>query len=149
MKVLLLKDVKNLGKAQEVVNVAEGHARNLLIPQKLAVPATPAILADMKKRQDQQAAKEAKAKEEALALKERLGSKRIVVKAKAGSEGRLFGSVTNAEVAEALEKAYDVSVDKKKVHLEEPVKHTGAFTAQVRLYPGVAAEITFEVEGEE
>ena len=149
MKVLLLKDVKNLGSANEVAEVSEGYARNMLIPQKLAVPATPAILADVKKRHDAAEAREAKARAEAVALKEKLGTKRIVVKAKAGSEGKLYGAVTAAEVAEAIDKAFDVELDRKKVSLNESMKHLGIHTAHIRLHAGVSADISFEVVAEE
>ena len=149
MKVLLMKDVKGLGKAGEVVNASEGHARNMLFPQKLAVQATPAILADARRKQEQLEAREARDKAEALKLRDILGSREIVVKAKAGSEGKLFGAVTNHEVAEAISRVFETEIDKRKVQLKEPMKHLGEYTAQVKLHAGVSADVAFRVEAEE
>ena len=124
MKVILTQDVKGSGKKGELINAADGYARNFLLPKGLAVEA------------NNQAMDELKAKE--------LEGKTVQIKAKAGAGGKLFGAVTNKEVAEAIQKQYNVTVDKKKVTIGE-IKAFGRYTAEIKLYTGISAKMGVEV----
>ena len=145
MKVLLLKDVKGLGKAGEVVNAAEGYARNMLFPNKAAVLADATVLADVKKKTENAAAKEAKSKQAATDIKEQITKEKISIKAKVGNGGKLFGAITNTEITNAINAKYGTSIDKKKVSIPEPIKNLGMFSADVKLYTGVTANVQIEI----
>lgn len=145
MKVIYLQDVKGSGKKGEIKNVADGFARNMLLPKGLAVEATPENLNKLKGQQDSaqhkidmdvQAAKEAAAK---------LKGQKIIIKAKAGSNDRLFGSVTSGNVADALNEQLGIKVDKKKITLSIDIKNFGSYTASIKLYNGISETIDVEV----
>ncbi|MDD7517237.1 50S ribosomal protein L9 [Ruminococcus flavefaciens] len=145
MKVIFLQDVKGSGKKGELKNVADGYARNMLLPKGYAVEATPENMnklagaqasAQHKIDMDIQSAKEAAAK---------LKGKKVTIIAKAGSNGKLFGSVTAANVAEAISKDLGVKIDKKKITLSTDIKNFGSYTANVKLYNGIAETIDVEV----
>ena len=145
MKVILLEDVKGTGKKGQVVNASDGHARNFLFPRKLAIEATAANLASLEaqqKKAEHKVATEVKAAQE---LAEKLQAKPVVIKAKVGDKGRMFGSISNKEVAEAIQSQVGLPVDKKKIALTEPVKTVGKYTATAKLHPQVSAKIDFEV----
>jgi large subunit ribosomal protein L9 len=147
VKVLLLKDVKNIGKKGQVVEVKDGYARNFVLPSGAGVEATGGAL---KQSLDQKAAetrRKEKEHEEAEALAAKLSGVTVLLRHKAGEEGRLFGSVTNQEVAEGLN-AMGYKVDKKKVELETPIRHVGRFTVKLKLQPQVVAEVTVVVEAQ-
>jgi large subunit ribosomal protein L9 len=147
MKVILLADVKGQGNKGQVVEVSPGYARNFLFPRKLAVEATAAELEALKARQ---AAEQKRAAQELAAAKElaaQLEQKRVVVKAQAGEGGRLFGAITSKHIGEALA-ALGYKVDRRKIHLSEPIKHLGAQQVQVKLHPEVTATIIVHVEAE-
>ena len=127
MKVLLNQTVAKLGKAGEIVNVADGYAKNYLIPKKLAVAATKQVLAQWETQKKSQEIRQAKAEVEAQALAKELSKKTFTLSEKAGENGKLFGAVTTADVAEALKAQFDLDVDKKKIVLDEPIKSFGAF----------------------
>lgn len=148
MKVLLLKDVKGLGKAGEIKDVADGHGRNYLLPRGLAVLATPEALrkaAELKKAAEK---REEKAALEAHKLAERIESTELVLKAKVGEQHRLYGSITSADIAEALSQQVGQEIDKRKVLLDEPIKHTGTFEVAVHLGHGIEPKVKVVVEGE-
>lgn len=145
MKVIYLQDVKGSGKKGEVKNVADGYARNMLIPKGLAVEATPDNINRLKGQQasaqhkidvDVQNANEAAAK---------VKGKQVVIKAKAGSNDRLFGSVTSAHVAEALDSQFGIKIDKKKITLSTDIKNFGSFKATIKFYTGISETIDVEV----
>ncbi|MCR5016440.1 MAG: 50S ribosomal protein L9 [Ruminococcus sp.] len=145
MKVIYLQDVKGSGKKGDVKNVADGYARNMLIPKGLAVEATPE---NMNKLDGQKASAQHKidmdikaANEAAAAVK----GKQVVIKAKAGSNDRLFGSVTSAHVAEALDSQFDVKVDKKKITLSTDIKNFGSYKATIKFYTGISETVDVEV----
>lgn len=146
MKVVLLKDVKNIGKRDEIVNVSDGYARNFLFPQRLAAEATAGTLKEISKKRAAQDAREAEQLAEAQAKAALLKGKVIELAIKCGSQGRLYGSVTAAEVAEALEKQHGISTDRRKIDLGEPIKEVGDREISIRLYPGVSTTMTLRVK---
>ncbi|MCL2405457.1 MAG: 50S ribosomal protein L9 [Defluviitaleaceae bacterium] len=145
MKVILLEDVKGTGKKGQVVNASDGHARNFLFPRKLAVEATDAnlhALNTQQKKAEHKVAQEVKAAQE---IAEKLQAKPIKISVKVGEKGRMFGSISNKEVAEATQSQLGVVVDKKKIVLTEPVKSVGTYTATAKLHPQVSAKIDVEI----
>lgn len=145
MKVILLNDVPGTGKKGEIKEVSSGYARNYLIPKGLAQEATPGHLKEFKKQQEIRAKKEEKKRQDAQNLAEKVSGKTITVKAKAGEDGRLFGSVTAADLAAALS-AQGIKIDKKKIELEEHIKAVGNYTARLRLHPEVSVSVTVVVQ---
>lgn len=145
MKVVLLKDVKNIGKRDDIVTVSDGYARNFLFPQRLAAEATAGTLKEIGKKRAAQDAREAEQLAEAKARAEALKGKLVTLPVKCGSQGRLYGSVTSAEVAEALEKQHGVTVDKRKIELGEPIKEVGDREISIRLYSGVSTTMKLRV----
>lgn len=148
MEVILLKDIENLGTKFDVVTVKPGYGRNYLIPQGFAQVANASNKKHNEEIKKQQSAKIAKLIEDYKALAEKLKASKIVVGAKAGTTGKLFGSVTNIQVAEALKKQFDLTVDRKRVHIIGEVKEVGTYKANVNLYKEVATEIEFDVVAE-
>lgn len=145
MKVLMVQDVKKIGKKGEVLEVKEGYARNFLIPNGLAVEASGGALKREQEGRQAQEKKSAREKEEAEQLAARLSKARVTIRHKAGNEGHLFGSVTSAEIAEAL-KREGFEVDKKKIVLDDPIRLVGAHRAKLKLHHEVSAELTVEVQ---
>lgn len=144
MKVILLQDVKGHGKKGELCNVSDGYARNFLFPKKLAVEADNTALNELKNRE--QAAAHHK-QEEINAAKEtaaKLEGKTVTIKAKAGSNGRLFGSVTSKEIASEIAKSLGIEIDRKKMTVAD-IKNFGEYTAEIKLYTGITAKITVKV----
>lgn len=145
MKVILKEAVGGLGKAGEVVNVADGYARNYLVPKDLAVIATPGALKEWEQKRKVIEKREAQERSEAEALAARLNDKEITVEAKAGEEGKLYGSVTSKEVAAAVEEQLKVAVDRKKIEIGLTIKELGTYPVAIRLYPGVEATVKVNV----
>lgn len=145
MKVILLQDVKALGKKGDVVNVSDGYARNAIFPKKLGLEATPKNLNDLK-LQNQHADKVAQENyEAALVLAEELKDKKITVKMKAGEGGRTFGSVSTKEIAAAAKEQLGMELDKKKMQLPEPIRSFGMTEVAIRLHPKVTGTFTVHV----
>jgi large subunit ribosomal protein L9 len=144
MKVILKSDVKDLGRVGEVVNVKDGFARNYLVPQGLAVEASTKNVKSFEheKKKIQEMARKVKAG--AAGLAEQIAAARITIKAKAGEEDKLFGSVTSMDIAEAL-KASGIEIDKKKIHLDEPIKRLGDYTVTVKLHSEVSTQLNVQV----
>ena len=148
MKVTLLKDVKSLGKKGEIVEVSEGYGRNFIIPTKAGVLADAKNLNTLK-LQVQNAEKIAEEKlEEAEALKKKLEEVKLIFHMKAGKDGRAFGSISTKEVQEELKKQYDISVDKKKMELDVPMKNFGGYDIKVKLHKDVEATLHVSVQSE-
>lgn len=145
MKVVLLKDVKNVGKRDDILSVSDGYARNFLFPQKFAVEATPGALKEIERKRAAQDAREAEWLAEAKAKAETLRDKVIVLEVKCGEKGRLYGSVTAAEVAEALEKQHGIKVDKRKIDIGDPIREVGIRPISVWLYSGVTTPMKLDV----
>ena len=148
MKVILKKDIKELGKKDEMVNVSDGYAKNYLIPRGLVVEATAGNVNEMKNKQAAEAAKLQREKENAQALARDLAGKTVNVTVKAGANGKLFGALTTKDVADAFKKQYDIEIDKKKIVLEENIKATGEYSATVKVYAGISANVRLIVKAE-
>ncbi len=148
MKVLLLENVKGLGKAGEVKEVADGYARNYLIPRGMAVPATPENLSKAEYRKRVQEEKMKRLAEDMQALAEALSEMTLTFRVKVGEKDKLFGSVTTADIALALEKELGRPFDKHKIELEEPIKQLGIYNVPIRLMPGLVAQVRVVVERE-
>ena len=145
MKVILLEDVKALGKKGEIVNVSDGYARNAILPKKLGVEATPKNLNDLK-LQNQHADKVAAENlENAKELARVIAEKKVVVKIKAGEGGKIFGSVPTKEIAQAAKEQAGLELDKKKMQLNEAIKALGTYEIPVKLHPKVTAKLTVQV----
>ena len=145
MKVIFTQDVKGSGKKGEIKNVADGYARNCLISKGLAVEATPKNLSDLKGKQDSAQHKIDVEKAEAGKTAEVINGKKVVIKAKAGSAGKLFGAVTSSQIADAVAEQYGQKVDKKKINLKTEIKNFGEYEAEIKLYTGISAKVTVEV----
>lgn len=148
MKVILLKDVAGQGKRGDVINVAEGYARNYLFPRGLAGEASKGRLKEMADRRQATEVKERKIEQAARELAKRLNNLTVVIKTKTGEAGKLFGSVNNKDVADALADQHKIELDKKKLVLKEPIKQLGSYPVTAKLHPVVQAEIMVEVVGE-
>ena len=147
MQVILLEDVKGIGKKGSVAKVSDGHARNYLIPKKLAVQATDANLKALEKKNAAEAAEREREKEAALELKKKIESAGpVVIKGKAGDGGRLFGAITTKDIAEAFEESYGIEMDKKKVVLKENIKQAGDYKAELKLFPEISAVLKVRLE---
>ena len=146
MQVILKKDVNKVGKAGQLMEVSDGYARNFLFPRGLAEEATAGKIANLNARQQSRKTREDKEKQAAEDNKKLLQSKVLRITASAGESGKLFGSVTTAQIAEALEDQYMIKADKRDIKLAEPVKQSGNHAMSVRLYSGVQADMTLAVE---
>lgn len=149
MRVILTEDLKGKGKKGEMINVADGYARNYLIPRGLAVEATESNIRDLDRIKQAEAKRKERERGQAEDLASRLAEVGIVLKARAGEKGRLFGSITNKDIADALSKVVGEEIDKKKVELEEPIRALGEYTVNVRLYAGVWQAIKVTVEADD
>ena len=149
MKVILLADVKGTGKKEEIVNVSDGYARNFLFPRKLAVESTPGAAKEIERKQAAERQREMERRAEAEKKAGVLRGKVINVAAKCGAQGRLYGSVTGQEIAEALKKQYQVDVDKRKIDLSDAIRSVGETEVIVKLYPEVSAKMTVRVTAAE
>ena len=147
MKVILREHVANLGERGEIVNVARGYARNYLVPKGLAFEATPGNIRTIELQKRVWEAREVKLVEEAQAFAARLAEVELSIAKKAGESETLYGSVTNAEIAELLA-AEGIEIDRRKIHLDEPIKSLGEFTIPVKVHPKVTAEIKLKVAAE-
>ena len=145
MKVILLEDVKSLGKKGDIVNVSDGYARNAILPKKLGVEATPKNLNDLK-LQNQHADKVAQENyENALELAKIVEKTTVELKLKSGKDGKAFGSISSKEISQAAKEQDGLEIDKKKMHLNEAIKNLGTFEVPVKLHPKVTASIKVKV----
>src|SRR3954470_13873776 len=148
MKVVLREEVKGLGGAGDVKDVADGYARNFLIPRKLATPATEGALKNVEQQKASYAKRQAQVDAEARALATRLGNTTLTLKARVGSQERLYGSITAADIATALGRELGATFDRRKLVLEEPIRELGTHTVPVHLARDVSATLTVQVEAE-
>ena len=149
MKVLLTETVDNLGSAGEVKKVADGYARNFLIPKGLAVPVTAGALKQAELRRQAETRRQQRAKVEAESLARTLSQVTLTFQVKAGEKGKLYGSITSADIAEAFERETGQAIDKRKVELEEPIRELGSYYVPIKLLPDLVPRITVIVEGED
>lgn len=148
MKVILLQDIKNVGKKGDVVNVAEGYARNFLIPKNMATEASTGKLKDLAAQKSIEDKKRQKIEQEARELASRLKGLTVKIVTKVGDGGKLFGAVSNKDISDALSKEHKIKVDKKKIVLKEPIKVLGQYPITIKLHPAVQAEINVAVVAE-
>ncbi len=141
MKVILLEDVKKLGKKGEIVDVAEGYGNNFLIKKGLAVVGTSTNINNAKQKQDATAHKKQVANDEAVVLASQLSKVHVVIPVRLGEDGRLFGSVTTKDISAALQEQFQVDVDKRKIELKEAIKTVGTHDVVVRIHPEITAMI--------
>ena len=146
MKVLLLADVKGQGKKDQIINVSDGYARNFLFPKKLAVEADAGTLADAKNKESakQFRLKEEKAAAEALAAK--INEITLTIHTQAGTDGRLYGSITTKDIAEKLKAEFKIDIDKRKLSLQDPIKSYGTYNVDVKVYTDVSAKLKVSVK---
>ncbi len=148
MKVLLIKDVKNLGKRGEIKEVKDGYGRNFLIARGFAKLATKEVIEAWKKEQEELAKKEAEEKKRLEELKELLSKTKIVIKRKLGANGSLFGAVTKEEIANELKKQKNIEIDKKSIEIKHPIKAAGDYEITANLGHGIHAPFEVEIVGE-
>ena len=145
MLVILNKDVKGTGKAGDIVKVSDGYARNMLFPKGLATEATDGNIRSLEKQKAAEAQRKAEEKAAAQELAKKLEDVKIVIETKSGEGGRLFGSITSKDIADAAKKQTGLVIDKKKIQLGSPIKNIGKFDIKVKLYPEVVGVLTVEV----
>ena len=148
MQVILREDIDKLGKIGDLVKVADGYARNFLVPKKKAIEATPDNLNSMNHAKKMVSDRIRRIKKDATAEADRLKGLAVIIKAKTGEEGKIFGSVTTMDIADAV-KAQGVEIDKRKIVLDEPIKRLGDYTVSVKLHSDILADIKVSVIAEE
>lgn len=144
MKVILLKDVKSLGKKGDLVNASDGYARNYLIPKKLAEQATENNVHILNNKKEAERRQKLKELEEAQKLAKSLMGKEIKFKVKIGENGRLFGSITSKDISEKLKEQYNMDIDKKKI-VAKTIRQTGVYEAEIKIYPEVSTKVKVSV----
>ena len=146
MKVILLTDVKGKGKKGQMIEVSDGYARNYMLPRKLAQEATADAVNTMRMNDKATAERQARERAEAVAISKQLRELTLVVKAKGGGAGRLFGAVTTTEIADALKKNAGITIDKRKIVIDEPIKNVGTYTVKAKLGYEIVAQFSVKIE---
>ena len=147
MKVILLDNVKGVGKKDEIINTNDGYARNFLLPKKLAVEANNSNLSKLKAKRDSNAFKKEEEKKAAIDIKEKLSKITLKISVKAGENGKIFGGVTSKEISERLKADYKIELDKKKIDLKDTIKTVGIFTIDLKLFEGIVGKLKVNVVG--
>lgn len=145
MKVILLDNIKGVGKKDEVINASDGYARNFLFPKKLAVEANAENMSKLKNKMDSAKHKKDVEKEKAEQIARKMKEITVKIKVKAGDNGRIFGGVTSKEISESLSEQFKISIDKKKIVLNETIKNLGTFNVQVKLFEGITENLKINV----
>jgi large subunit ribosomal protein L9 len=148
MKVILLADIKGVGKKDQIINASDGYARNFLFPKNLAVEANNENLAKLKSKNESKAFKKETEINESKELAKKIEKIILKMPVKAGENGKIFGGVTSKEISESLKKEYKIEVDKKKIVLNETIKNVGTFTIDIKLYEGIIAKLKINVISE-
>ena len=148
MKVILLENVKGVGKKDEIINANDGYARNFLFPKNLAIEANSTNLSKLKSKQDSASFKKSEEKKNAEEVKEKLSKIVLKINVKAGENGKIFGGVTAKEISEQLKKQYNYNIDKKKIDIKETIKTIGMFTIDLKLFEGVVGKLKIHIIGE-
>ncbi len=146
MKVILLADVKGSGKKGDIINCSDGYARNFLLPRKLAVEATSGNLTELNNHKASVEHKRAVNRENSAELKKRLESSKIVIEAKCGDNGKLFGAVTSMDIEKAIKKQVGIEVEKRKIVLPDTIKATGEYEITVKLFEDISAKVKAEIK---
>ena len=146
MKVILLTDVKGKGKKGQMIEVSDGYARNYMLPRKLAIEATTDAVNTMRMNDKATAERQARERAEAVAISKQLRELTLIVKAKGGGAGRLFGAVTNTEIADALKKNAGLTIDKRKIVIDEPIKNVGTYTVKAKLGYEIVGQFSVKIE---
>ena len=145
MKVILLQDIKNVGKKEQIIEANDGYARNYLFPKKLAIEATKDNMAKLQAKKTSEANKKKAEVEANKEIAKKLEKIELTIKAKAGENDKIFGGITSKEIAEELKQTYNYEIDKKKISLKETIKTLGRFTADIKFGDGINAELTINV----
>ncbi len=145
MKVILLQDIKGVGKKDEIINASDGYARNFLFPKKMAIPADEGNMARLQSKKDSQEYKKELERKDAKQVKSKIENIVLEIKVKAGENGKIFGGVTSKEISEELKNKYDIKVDKKKVMLKETIKTLGRFNIEIKLYEDITANLVLQI----
>lgn len=145
MKVILTQDIKSVGKKGQIIDASDGYARNFLLPKKMAVVADSTNLNELKTKQDANKYKRDMSKANAEELAQKMKDFELIFKIKAGENGKIFGSVTSKDIAEALNKKYFVEVDKKKICLDDAIKTLGVYTIDIKLFEGITGKLKVSV----
>ncbi len=145
MKVLLLADVKGKGKKDQIINVSDGYARNFLFPKKLAVEADAKAMSDAKNKEEARLYKIEQDKAAARALAEKLAGVTVKIKASAGADGRLYGSITTSDIAEEMKKQHGIEIDRRKIVTDGAIKAFGTYTLDIKLYPEITGKVNLVV----
>ena len=148
MKVILLQDVKGKGKKGQMIEVSDGYARNFMLPRKVAIEATPDAVNTMRMNDKATQERIAREKAEAVDTSKKLRELTVVVKAKGGGAGRLFGSITNQEIADSLKDQTGIALDKRKIVISDPIKNVGTYTVTCKLGYEITAPLTVKIEEE-
>jgi len=148
MKVILLQDIKNVGKKDEIINANDGYARNFLFPKKMALEATKDNLLKLQAKKDSIQNKKNIEIEENKKLAEKIKNITLDLKVKAGANGKTFGGITSKEISEELNKQYKINIDKKKIELKETIKTLGKFSVDIKFGDGVNAKLSINIQGE-
>ena len=146
MKVILLQDVKGKGKKGQMIEVSDGYARNFMLPKKMAIEATPDAINTMRMNDKATQERIAREKAEAMEISKKLRELPLTVTAKGGGAGRLFGSVTNQEIADALQKKAGIKLDKRKIVISDPIKNVGTYTVKAKLGYEIVAQFSVKIE---
>lgn len=147
MKVILLEDIKGVGKKDEIINATDGYARNFLFPKKLAVEADAGNMAKLKAKKESQAHKKELEKENAKEIAKKLETITLKLSVKAGENGKIFGGVTSKEIAENLKNEHKIEIDKKKIQLKETIKNIGTVSVEIKLFEDITAKLKIRIEG--
>lgn len=145
MKVILLENIKGVGKKDEIINSADGYARNYLFPKKLAVEANNENMSKLRAKENSNKYKRDLEKKEAEEIAKKLQNINLRINVKAGDNGKIFGGVTSKEISEELNKQYKIAIDKKKILLQQTIKNLGVFTVEIKLFEGVVGKLKVEV----
>ena len=148
MKVILLDNIKGVGKKDQVIEASDGYARNFLFPKKLALEANKENMSKLRAKEDSKKFKKGEEKKEAEEIAKKLEKIMLKISVKAGENGKIFGGVSSKEIAENLEKQYKIKVDKKKIDLKETIKELGIKTVEIKLFEGVIGKVKIDVIGE-
>lgn len=146
MKIILLKDVKKLGKKDDVVNVSDGYARNFLFPRKLALEAKESNLNLLNNRKEAERKQKLQEVEEAQKLADKLKNQEVILKVKSGDNGKLFGSIAGKDIADELKERFNLDIDRRKVNVET-IRQLGVYDVEIKLYPEISTKIKVKIEG--